>query len=103
MKSLKTIDLSYCLSLEKFPEILEVMEQLVEIYLDFTAIKELPSSINNLTGLTILNLRGCGELKSLPSSIHMGSLQTLILSGCLMLEKFPDISECYGESIRAYI
>ena len=63
------------------------------LYLDGTAIKELPSSINKLTGLTILDLSGCRELKSLPSSIHMGSLQTLNLSGCSNLEKFPDISD----------
>ncbi|XP_050138789.1 disease resistance protein RPV1-like [Malus sylvestris] len=93
MGSLQTLILSGCSMLEKFPDISDVMEKLSELYLDETAIKELHSSINKLTGLTVLNLFGCRELKSLPSSIHMGSLQTLILSGCSMLEKFPDISD----------
>ncbi|TQD97383.1 hypothetical protein C1H46_016962 [Malus baccata] len=92
MRSLQTLNLSGCSNLEMFPEISEVMEELSKLYLDGTAIKELPSSINKLTGLTVLNLCWCRELKSLPSIIHMGSLQTLNLSGCSNLEKFPDIS-----------
>ena len=93
MGSLRTLNLSGCLNLEMFPEISEVMEKLSKLHLDGTAIKELPSSINKLMGLTILDLGGCRELKSLPSSIHMGSLRTFNLSGCLNLEMFPEISE----------
>ncbi|XP_070676384.1 disease resistance-like protein DSC1 [Malus domestica] len=77
----------------QFQDISNVMENLSELYLDGTSIKEMPSSINKLTGLAVLNLSGCQELKSLLSSIHMGSLRTLILSGCSMLEKFLDISD----------
>ncbi|KAM1708906.1 hypothetical protein COP1_001857 [Malus domestica] len=103
MGSLRTLILSGCSMLEKFPDISDVMENLLELYLDGTDIKELPSSINKLTGLTVLNLSGCQELKSLPSSIHVGSLQTLILSGCSMLEKFPDISDVMKKLSRLYL
>ncbi|KAM1708911.1 hypothetical protein COP1_001862 [Malus domestica] len=103
MGSLQTLNLSGCSNLEKFPEISEVMEELSELYLVGTAIEELPSSINKLTGLTLLDLRRCEELKSLPSSIHMGSLQTLNLSGCSMLEKFPDISDVMKKLSRLYL
>ncbi|KAK9914149.1 hypothetical protein M0R45_037943 [Rubus argutus] len=97
MKSLQTLRLSGCSNLEKFPEISEVMKELVELYLDMTAIQEVPSSINNLIGLAILKLRGCRKLKILPSSIHMKSLQVLDLSGCSKLEKFPEMSEAMKE------
>ncbi|KAB2598628.1 protein suppressor of npr1-1 [Pyrus ussuriensis x Pyrus communis] len=103
MGSLQTLDLSGCSNLEKFPDISDVMERLSELYLDGTAIKELPSSINKLTGLTVLDLRGCRQLKRLPSSIHMGSLQTLNLSGCSNLEKFPDISDVMEKLSELYL
>ncbi|KAM1574659.1 hypothetical protein ACFX1Z_043963 [Malus domestica] len=97
MKSLKTLDLSGCSSLEMFPEILEVMEELPELNLSGSKVKELPLSVNNLTGLRYLNLKDCKELKSLPSLIHMRSLITFDLSGCSSLELFPEILEVMAE------
>ncbi|KAB2596584.1 protein suppressor of npr1-1 [Pyrus ussuriensis x Pyrus communis] len=97
MKSLKTLKLSGCLSLEMFPEISEVMEELTWFSLSGSKIKELPSSINNLTGLTELILNDCKELKSLPSSIRMKSLKILDLFGCSSLEMFPEIPEVMEE------
>ncbi|KAL6557348.1 hypothetical protein OROMI_017698 [Orobanche minor] len=93
MRSLKILNLSGCLSLEKFPEISVTMKELSELCLDNTAIIELPSSINNLTGLVTLDLRGCKKLRILPSNIHMRSLKHLYLSGCSNLENFPEISD----------
>ncbi|KAB2596592.1 TMV resistance protein N-like [Pyrus ussuriensis x Pyrus communis] len=97
MKSLKVLDLSGCLSLEMFPEILEVMGNLWDLYLSRSKIKELPSSINNLTGLSYLNLDNCKELKSLPIIIRMKSLKIIDLSGCSSLEMFPEILEVMEE------
>ncbi|TQD78224.1 hypothetical protein C1H46_036225 [Malus baccata] len=97
IKSLKTLNLSGCTSLEMFPEILEIMEELPELNLSGSKIKELPSSINNLTGLRSLELRDCRELKGLPSSIRMKSLKILDLSGCSSLEMFPEILEVMEE------
>ncbi|RXH94816.1 hypothetical protein DVH24_024500 [Malus domestica] len=93
VKSLKAVNLSGCSSLEMFPEISEVIEGLEELELSGSKIKELPLSINNLTGLSHLLLDDCKELKCLPSSIRMKSLKTLNLSGCSSLEMFPEISE----------
>ncbi|TQD73894.1 hypothetical protein C1H46_040596 [Malus baccata] len=90
MKYLETLDLSFCSILEKFPEISEGMEKLSKLYLQGTAIKELPRSINNLTGLVTLNLEYCRELEILPSSIvQLKSLQFLNLCGCPKLKAFP--------------
>ncbi|XP_050154516.1 disease resistance protein RPV1-like isoform X6 [Malus sylvestris] len=94
MKSLKTFYLSGCSSLEMFPEISEVIEGLKLLDLSGSKIKELPSSINNLTGLSHLSLGHCKELKCLPSSIcHLKSLVFLSLSGCTKFEVFPSIEE----------
>ncbi|CAN6584490.1 unnamed protein product [Malus baccata var. baccata] len=97
MKSLKTLDLSGCPSLEMFPKISEVIEELPELNLSGSKIKELPSSINNLTGLRHLDLKDCKELKSLRSVIHMRSLVTLDVFGCSSLEMFPEILEVMEE------
>ncbi|KAB2596456.1 TMV resistance protein N-like [Pyrus ussuriensis x Pyrus communis] len=80
MKSLKTIDLSFCLSLEMFSDISEGMNKLEELNLSFSKIKELPPSIYNLTGLSHLNLKHCYEFKSLPSSICQLKVPCLALS-----------------------
>ncbi|CAN6587184.1 unnamed protein product [Malus baccata var. baccata] len=98
LKSLKDFNLDGSKNLEKFSEILEVMEELQSLWLDETAIEELPSSINNLTGLWGLSLEGCLKLKSLPCSIcQLKSLEDFTLAGCSNLEKFSEILEVMEE------
>lgn len=90
LKSMDSLFLSHCSKFEEFPDIQENMEGLKRVFLDGTAIKELPSSIQHLNGLVLLNLRNCKNLIALPSSIcNLKSLNTLILSGCSKLEKLP--------------
>ncbi|KAH9725662.1 ADP-ribosyl cyclase/cyclic ADP-ribose hydrolase [Citrus sinensis] len=94
MKSLKTLVLSGCSKLMKFPEILRSMEDLSELFLDGTSITEVPSSIELLTGLQLLNLSDCKDLVRLPSRINgLKSLKTLCLSGCSELENVPENME----------
>ncbi|XP_040998910.1 disease resistance protein RUN1-like [Juglans microcarpa x Juglans regia] len=88
LESLKTVILSGCSNLIKFPAVGENMKRLSELYLDKTATKEVPLSIQNLTGLTLLNLSGCkqdhpSELwHSLFCLSALTSLVTLDLSDC---------------------
>ncbi|XP_059644442.1 TMV resistance protein N-like [Cornus florida] len=91
-KYLETFILSGFLKLEKFPEILWDMVHLSELYLDRTAIKEVPSSsIEHLTSLTLLDLSECKNLSSLPENIcGLSCLKTLKLSGCSKLEELPE-------------
>ncbi|KAK9180199.1 hypothetical protein WN943_029406 [Citrus x changshan-huyou] len=91
LKCLRNLKLSGCSKLKKFPQIVASMEDLSELYLDGTSITEVPSSIELLTGLELLNLNDCKNLVRLPNSINgLKSLKTLNLSGCFKLENVPE-------------
>ncbi|KAG7945423.1 hypothetical protein I3843_15G150700 [Carya illinoinensis] len=86
LRSLKLLELKGCSRLENFPEIECKMECLTDIGLEHTGIKELPSSIKNITRLSSLYLSGCKNLVYLPASIYqLQHLQYLWLSGCSQL------------------
>ncbi|RYR57996.1 hypothetical protein Ahy_A05g023659 isoform A [Arachis hypogaea] len=70
LPSLEELDLSWCSSLENFPEILDKMEKITRLRLQYTPIKELPNSIQNLTRLRDLEMLECGMLQ-LPSNITL--------------------------------
>ncbi|KAL6343081.1 hypothetical protein AAG906_017893 [Vitis piasezkii] len=90
-KSLATLSCSGCSQLESFPEILQDMESLRNLYLDGTAIREIPSSIQRLRGLQSLFLSRCKNLVNLPESIcNLTSLKTLVVSHCPNFNKLPD-------------
>ncbi|XP_062025667.1 disease resistance-like protein DSC1 isoform X1 [Rosa rugosa] len=66
------------------------MEELSELCLDGTAIKELPSSIELLQGLELLSMRNCRSLVRLPHKIcNLANLQQLYLAGCSKLHNLP--------------
>ncbi|XP_050221899.1 disease resistance protein RPV1-like [Mercurialis annua] len=94
LKSLRTLNLSTCSSLKKFPEVSEDIE---ELRLDGTGLEEWPTSIPLLDKLTFLSTDHCEDLKTLPSMIHLNSLDNLDLSWCSNLEYFPDI---VGKNIK---
>ncbi|XP_039155293.1 disease resistance protein RUN1 isoform X2 [Eucalyptus grandis] len=89
-KSLKLLHLSGCSKLEKFPDIDGKMEHLEEVYLNRTAIKELPASIQNLVSLNKMYLIFCKDLVRLPLDIYkLKNLKYLDLDGCSNLITFP--------------
>lgn len=91
MKSLEILILSGCSKLEQFPEIPENSEGLKYLFLDGTALSELPSSIGNLIGLVLLNLTNCKKLLCLPQSIcELMSLRILTVAGCSQLKELPN-------------
>uniref|UniRef100_A0A2N9FJ87 TIR domain-containing protein n=1 Tax=Fagus sylvatica TaxID=28930 RepID=A0A2N9FJ87_FAGSY len=99
MKSLVTLDLSRCSNVKKIPEFVGNMECLQYLYLEKSAITELPSSVERLTGLRFLNLRYCKNLVCLPSTIcNLKSLEDLDLYGCSKLDELPEnlgiLEEC---------
>ncbi|KAB1227130.1 putative WRKY transcription factor 19 [Morella rubra] len=100
LESLEDFILSGCSRLKKFPDIVGNMKSLELLYLDGTGIREVPTSFTNLSGLSVLSFRDCEKLSNLPSDMcRLSTLRFLQLSGCLRLEKFPDLSsmECLEE------
>ena len=63
LKSLEKFDLTNCLRLEKFSNIHPEMKCLKSLNLSGSGIQELPSSIEYLTGLELLDLSCCKNLK----------------------------------------
>ncbi|CAE6219142.1 unnamed protein product [Arabidopsis arenosa] len=91
LSSLRTLILSGCSNLQEFRLISKNLENL---YLDGTAIEDLPSDIVKLQRLILLNLKECRRLGSLPECIgKLKALKELILSGCSTLKSFPNVEE----------
>ncbi|KAJ9675788.1 hypothetical protein PVL29_024635 [Vitis rotundifolia] len=90
LKSLEYLFLSGCSKLEIFPEMMENMDNLKELLLDGIPIEVLPSSIECLKGLILLNLRKYKNLVSLSNGMsNLTSLEKLIVSGCSQLNNLP--------------
>ncbi|KAL5560025.1 hypothetical protein UlMin_036236 [Ulmus minor] len=94
LKALEDINLSACPKLTNLPQIENQLEHLRILNLRDTAIRELPSSVENLTGLYYLDLEDCRHLEELPASIcKLTRLEHLVLH-CVgfvpsKLTKFP--------------
>ena len=86
MKSLEILILSGCSKVKEISEFAKDMERLRELHLNGTTIKYLPSSIEYLTGLTLLNISHCKNLVGLPCAVfRMESLKEFIVFGCSRL------------------
>ncbi|KAK3431397.1 hypothetical protein EUGRSUZ_E03274 [Eucalyptus grandis] len=89
-KSLQTLELYGCSKLEKFPDIDVKMEHLEVLPLYGTAIKELPTSIENLVFVKRIDLSFCKNLMRLSSHIYkLKNLEYFCLEGCSNLITFP--------------
>ncbi|GMY19730.1 TMV resistance protein N-like [Fagus crenata] len=91
LKSLKYLNLSGCSKFDDLLKNLGNVKGLEEFNLSGTSIKELPSSIECLTSLTLLALRYCKNLVCLPHTIcSLKSLEFIDLSGCTKFENLPE-------------
>ncbi|XP_009785918.2 TMV resistance protein N-like isoform X1 [Nicotiana sylvestris] len=92
MESLEYLGLYCCYSLEKFPEIHGRMKLELKLYMQYSGIREVPSSITQCqTHITKLNLSKLRDIATLPSSIRMlKSLVELDVSDCSKLEILPE-------------
>ncbi|KAH9725547.1 Disease resistance-like protein DSC1 [Citrus sinensis] len=90
LEFLKELDLLGCSKLKRLPEMSSAVN-IEEVILNGTAIEELPSSIDCISGLSILDVQNCKKLKSLPSNLcKLTCLRALILNGCSKLQRLPD-------------
>ncbi|KAH9782157.1 ADP-ribosyl cyclase/cyclic ADP-ribose hydrolase [Citrus sinensis] len=100
LNMLRVMELSHSENLIKTPDFTEV-PNLEELDVEgCTRLREIHQSLLRHNKLILLNLKGCTSLTTLPGEIFMKSLQTLVLSGCLNLRKFPRIvgsMECLRE------
>ncbi|XP_042963128.1 disease resistance protein Roq1-like [Carya illinoinensis] len=89
LRSLRFLSLRGCSSIQNFPEIECQIQYLRVIDLKGTAIEELPSSIEHVTGLVHLILKDCVNLKHLPSCLlQWKSLRWLVHDDCPNIVNF---------------
>ncbi|XP_050108272.1 disease resistance protein RUN1-like [Malus sylvestris] len=94
LKSLEELDLTGCSKFKDFPEILKPMGYLKHLWLNGTAVKELPESVEHLFGLRRIELKNCNRFLSLPASIFkLKYLGDLNLTDSSKFEDFPEILE----------
>ncbi|KAK7340285.1 hypothetical protein VNO77_20987 [Canavalia gladiata] len=90
MSSLKELILTGCSKFEIVPKMGKCMKVLSKFSLGGTAIRKLPTSLEFLIGLEVLNLKDCKKLVSLPDTLcGLKCLKILDISGCSKLCKLP--------------
>ncbi|XP_048134032.1 disease resistance protein L6-like [Rhodamnia argentea] len=93
VKGLVSLDFSECAKLRVLPAEMGKLQELKELNICWTAIKEIPPCIGSLEKLEILHARGCKSLVGLPDSIsHLVNLSTLDLSNCVSLDGVQRLS-----------
>ncbi|XP_056171407.1 TMV resistance protein N-like [Syzygium oleosum] len=99
-KNLQALHLANCTKFERFLDIPYKLEGLKQLHLQGTAIKELPTSIENFVSLEIMYIYCCKNLESLPSSIYkLQNLENLQVNSCTNLIGFPK----YEDSTDPYM
>ena len=90
---LKFIKLNKSLKFFETPDFtkIPILEKLV--LEDCINLHKIHPSIRVHKKLTLLNLKGCKNLRSLPGKFEMESLEILILSECSNLKRIPEFGE----------
>ncbi|ESR35602.1 hypothetical protein CICLE_v10018418mg [Citrus x clementina] len=97
------LNLSGCSKLKRLPDISSA-GNMQKIFLNGTAIEELPSSLECLRGLLGLFLEDCKSLKSLPNSLcNLKSLAYLNLNGCSNLQRLPESLGQLSSLVELYL
>ncbi|XP_024966537.1 TMV resistance protein N-like [Cynara cardunculus var. scolymus] len=101
--NLKFIHLQRLGWLTKFPDVSGApnVERLVLLYCE--SLVEVHESLGSHRRLVYLDMSGCERLVCLPSIIEMESLETLRLSDCYRLERFPEVGACMVKLSNLYL
>ncbi|PRQ44453.1 putative P-loop containing nucleoside triphosphate hydrolase, leucine-rich repeat domain, L [Rosa chinensis] len=90
-QSLSVLEISGATLLEMIPnDFFTKMHKLRSVNLSEAKVKSLPSSLFERSELRWLILRGCSQLKTLPSLKSLGKLKVLDLSGATSFSRFQD-------------
>ncbi|GJX53497.1 hypothetical protein Tco_1020986 [Tanacetum coccineum] len=92
MQKLETLNLSKCCRLWKFPEFKSNMDSLKKLYLSYTAIEIVPSSVGEYcTNLISLRLSCCRQLKRIECNFRLLKyIKEFHLEGSGQIEKLTD-------------
>ncbi|XP_022632558.1 TMV resistance protein N isoform X2 [Vigna radiata var. radiata] len=91
MEKLKILNLSHSHYLTKTPDFLNLPNLEKLILVDCPRLSEVSYTIGHLTKVLLINFQDCISLCNLPRSIYkLKSLKTLILSGCLKIDKLEE-------------
>ncbi|KAJ9542623.1 hypothetical protein OSB04_029129, partial [Centaurea solstitialis] len=103
LPNLKFVNLGSMFELTKFPDISGApnMERL--ILTDCYNLMEVHESLGLHGKLVYLDMRGCMNLRRLPSTLEMESLETLIFSSCISLRTFPEVSPPMSKLSNIYL
>ncbi|XP_048129203.1 disease resistance protein RPV1-like [Rhodamnia argentea] len=89
LKSLVSLDVRECMSLERLPKALGELKDLKELRIDVTRIQEIPN-IGGMRNLRIFTASYCRGLALPPTIGDLASLEYLCLTECSSLERLPD-------------
>ncbi|MCH81806.1 TMV resistance protein N-like, partial [Trifolium medium] len=88
LPSLEVLSFNLCKRLEHFPDVTRKMDKPLRISMIGTAVKRLPNSVGNLTGLEYIDMSFCRRLDDLSSTFFLlPKLATLRIDGCSQLRK----------------
>ncbi|XP_057871462.2 disease resistance protein RUN1 [Cryptomeria japonica] len=90
-KNLKVLLLSWCINLERLPDLSNYRSLLRVDLKNCFSLRKVPESVGLLQQLKCLNLSGCKTLEGLPDSISgLSSLEKLSMNGCSSIRKLPN-------------
>ncbi|KAL4597992.1 hypothetical protein ACB092_11G028400 [Castanea dentata] len=101
--SLKFISLKKSLKLIETPDFNKIPNLEKLVLEGCINLHSLHPSIGVYQKLTFLNLKGCKNLKSLPSKFAMECLEILIFSGCSNLKRIPEFGENMESVSKLYL
>ncbi|KAJ9542622.1 hypothetical protein OSB04_029128 [Centaurea solstitialis] len=103
LPNLKFVHLGSMSKLTKFPDISGAPNIERLILTDCYDLMEVHESLGLHRKLVYLDMRGCINLRRLPSTLEMESLETLILSSCSSLGTFPEVSPLMSKLSNIYL
>lgn len=92
LTNLKKMDLSGSMNMKELPDLSSATNLESLALSNCQSLVMLPSSIENLHKLEMLEMKFCMNLQIIPTQLNLASLENVNMFGCWRLRKTPDIS-----------